>query len=192
MNTILKGAPARPLNVMERLALVESWRDGASNQPGAERRLTALEEQMYYTGRLLRALTEMLGGEEAVQAVIDRQHADELRRREDQQKAATAAALAEGKIKPAEAIGPKSIVVSVEKTVGENPQTLNMRAHFLMERIAASSPPAFSAFLGKTVGDSIRVDSQNGPVTYDVIEIYDIVEAASGPEQPVPAALVEE
>lgn len=179
---------ARPLNVMERLALVENW-IGNTVQPGADRRLQALEEQNFYVGAFMRAITEMLGGEEAIQAVMDRQRDEALIQQEGQQKAKTAAMLEAGKIVPVTVIGPKTIVISVEKTATEPQQVLNRRAHFLMERVAQTSPPAFADFLGKSIGDTVQVQSPNGPVIYDVIEIYEV---AQEQESPAPEQSTEE
>jgi uncharacterized protein YoxC len=87
--------------------------------------------------------------------------------------ARTAEAVANGELKVAEVIGDSSMLVMVEKDKEGNPLRSGSRQHMAVPQILQ---PFRSQLLGKGVGETITSESGH---TFTVVEVYDIVPAAT-------------
>lgn len=175
----------RPPNMAERLDAIELWISGMPERPGAQPRLSKLEENQFHMSKWMKAVTEMLGGSDKVQEVMDRQRAEELEAMEMEQRARAEEALKAGKIVRSEAgtIGPISVVAAIESL--PDGTVVNRYFHFQMAQLAAASPSAHATFLGKALGELVDVTFDNGAqVKYQIVEIFELVQQPVTPDQP--------
>lgn len=127
-------------------------------------------------GVLVNALVE-LAGQEAVDAKVLEHTRKAAEQQATQEKAEMQMLLSEGRIAPAEVVGEKSVITGVEKNAeGEAKHPGYSRAE-----ISRLTPEVQTMLMGKKVGES--VDLPNGMGTFEISEIFDIVEKA-----PTPAA----